>query len=76
MLADLHELLCVLVELLQDGQCLFRQAMLQDALDDSAAVRVSGQGEHLMDNTQLHVLYICHVLCVEFLRNVIREEKK
>ena len=35
------------MELFQDWQRLFRKAVLENALDDSAAVRVSGEGEDL-----------------------------
>lgn len=41
----------MLVQLLQDGQRLFGEAVLQDALDDPAAVRVSGQSEDLRGAT-------------------------
>lgn len=44
---DLHQLLRVLVELLQDGQGLLGQAVLQDPLDHPAAVGVRGQSKHL-----------------------------
>lgn len=43
----LHELLRVLMELLQYRQRLLGKAMLEDALDDPAAVRVSGESEDL-----------------------------
>lgn len=45
--AHLAQLLGVLVELFQDGQCLLLGAVLQDPLDDSAAIRVRGQHKHL-----------------------------
>lgn len=45
----LHKLLCVLMELLQYRQSLFRKAVFKNALDDSAAVRVSGEGKDLRD---------------------------
>lgn len=45
--AHLAQLLGVLVELLQDGQRLLLGAVLQDPLDDSAAVRVRGEHKHL-----------------------------
>lgn len=44
---DLYKLLCVLMELFQYWQRLFRKAVLEDALDDSAAVGVSGEGKDL-----------------------------
>lgn len=43
----LHKLLCVLMELFQYRQRLFRKAVFENALDDSAAVRVSGEGKDL-----------------------------
>lgn len=46
-LCYLHKLLCVLMELFQDWQRLFRKAVFENALDDSAAVGVSGEGEDL-----------------------------
>ena len=52
----LHELLRVLMELLQDGQRLLWKAVLENALDDSAAVRMSGEGKHLQDRPQLELL--------------------
>lgn len=45
--AYLHKLLCVLMELFQYRQRLFRKAVFKNALDDSAAVRVSGEGKDL-----------------------------
>lgn len=45
--AHLAQLLRVLVQLLQDGQRLLLGAVLQDPLDDSAAVRVCGEHKHL-----------------------------
>ena len=44
----LHETLCVLVELLQDGSSLLQCTVLQDALDHTTPVRVCRQGEHLV----------------------------
>lgn len=46
-LCYLHKLLCVLMELFQYWQRLFRKAVFENALDDSAAVGVSGEGEDL-----------------------------
>lgn len=43
----LHELLCVLMELLQYRQRLFGKAVFENTLDDSAAVWVSGEGKDL-----------------------------
>lgn len=43
----LHKLLCVLMELFQYWQRLFRKAVLENALDDSAAVGVSGERKDL-----------------------------
>lgn len=43
----LHKLFCVLMELFQYRQRLFRKAVFENALDDSAAVRVSGEGKDL-----------------------------
>lgn len=43
----LHKLLCVLMELFQYWQRLFRKAVFENALDDSAAVGVSGEGKDL-----------------------------
>lgn len=45
----LHQLLCVLMQLLQYRQRLFRKAVFENALNDSAAIRVSGEGEDLKD---------------------------
>ena len=43
----LQQLVRVLVQLLEDGRRLLRLAVLEDALDHSAAVRVRREGIHL-----------------------------
>ena len=43
----LHKSLSVLVQFLQYGTSLFWHAVLQDALDHTTAIRMSGQGIHL-----------------------------
>lgn len=61
----LQQLVSVLVQFLQHGACLVSHAMLQDALDDTAAVGVSGQAEHLplecvddeLQRVRLHAFY-------------------
>ena len=50
--AYLAQLLRVLVQLLQDGQGLLLGAVLQNALDHPAAIRVGGQHKNLEEDTQ------------------------
>lgn len=45
----LHQLLRVLMELLQYRQRLIRKAVFENALNDSAAIRVSREGKDLRD---------------------------
>lgn len=63
--AYLYELVGVRVQLGQHGRGLVGRAVLQDALDDAAAVRVRGQRVHLprervdyeLQRRRLHALY-------------------
>lgn len=48
----LNQLLCMLMQLLQNWSCLFLCAVLQDTLNYSATVGVSREGEHLRSDTQ------------------------
>lgn len=59
----------MLVQLLQDGQRLFGEAVLQDALDDPAAVRVSGQSEDLRGATSHRELAVFWGFFFVFLAN-------
>lgn len=57
----LHKLFCVLMELLQYRQRLFRKAVFKNALDDSAAIRMSGEGKDLRDAHNYTCLLIQHI---------------
>lgn len=54
----LKQLFSVLVQLLQHRCCLLTCAVLQDALDHPAAIRVCGQSENLALHTEkLYVIF-------------------
>lgn len=70
----LHELLGVLMQLLQYRQRLFRKAVFEDALNDSAAVRVSGEGKNLRDMSLVRVsLVFC---CRHFFAKIKTNQTK
>lgn len=48
--AHLAQLFGVLMQLLQDGEGLLLSAVLQNPLDNSAAIRMCGKNKHLHDN--------------------------